>query len=530
METGLTRNRIIAELSKSTHGSLAEYLPVGVQAVKEQPQFFAHLIAWDHVKGQVRNAKVALPILSLAVKGYPEEFVENSLAHLMRLGPREMLQALQFALGLRDGQVVEIVKREDAKGHVIKEKKLRSVPVSPQRSMGQLTRVLALSLLEREKNWPRWERTMLQHRAVLKELFALLHLKPRDQRTTACLHRRDKINGKRVHLPYPEGGLFETVTRLKDMSAKEAAGTIMTKKIPFLIALGALSEKAKETDLVLALIQSMTATELTTNVKLLERLGVKTNAALRGAFQEALEKAGKSKANLLKATTAAEAMDDEDLKASLQGLQEKQIKLSGVEGDWLVLGDRSPSMEHSVEIAKEVAATLTALVKGNVTLTFFDSTPQAVDVTGATLDMIKKATQHIKAGGNGTSIGCGLARAHEYKTVVDGIAIVSDGEENSTPFFADAYVKYSQFVSKEVPVYLFLTKGGIPNLIDRMQQAHLDMQVFDLRGSKPDYYSLPNLVQTMRTNRYSLIDEILETRLLQLPHHFKHGTAKTVGA
>jgi len=35
-----------------------------------------------------------------------------------------------------------------------------------------------------------------------------------------------------------------------------------------------------------------------------------------------------------------------------------------------------------------------------------------------------------------------------------------------------------------------------------------------------DFYSLPNLVQTMRTNRYSLIEEIMETPLLTLEQAF----------
>jgi hypothetical protein len=48
-----------------------------------------------------------------------------------------------------------------------------------------------------------------------------------------------------------------------------------------------------------------------------------------------------------------------------------------------------------------------------------------------------------------------------------------------------------------------------------MQQSGLDMQVFDLTGGV-DYYSLPNLIQTMRTNRYSLVDEIMSTKLLKL--------------
>ncbi len=500
-ETGLSKNKIIAELSKSAHGTLKEYVVIGKQAAEQHPEFFAHLIAWNRLKGSVRDSQVALPIVSLLAKAYPAEFVENSLAALSLLNPREQLKALRFVLETR------------VPGH-----------------MTGISHVLGISLLEREKNWPKWERQMLQHRAVLKELFSLLHTKPRDQRTKACLWRCDKHDGKRIPLPYPEGGLFEIVTRLKDMSPAEAAGTIMARKLPFLVAMGALGEKAREVDLVLALIKSMTATELTTNVKMLERLGVKTNPALRGAFQEALEKAGKSKTNILKTTRAAENIDDEELKENLRGLQEKQIaSLGGVEGNWAVLADKSGSMSAAIELAKHVAATLAKVVKGKVWLIFFDVAPQSIDVTGMALDVIKNVTRYVQAGG-GTSVGCGLLRLFEAKEEVDGIAIVSDGGENTAPTFPDVYKRYSEMFGKMPPVYLYQTHGDSPALITTMQQAGHDMQVFDLRGQETDFYSLPNLVQTMRTQRFSLSDEIMGTKLLQLSDAYKTTVKKTATA
>ena len=44
---GLTKQKIFAELSKSPHGKLAEYVPVGKQAVAQEGEFFQHLIAWN---------------------------------------------------------------------------------------------------------------------------------------------------------------------------------------------------------------------------------------------------------------------------------------------------------------------------------------------------------------------------------------------------------------------------------------------------------------------------------------------------
>ena len=129
METGLTRQKIIGELSRSPHGELKEYLHIGQQAAKQEPEFFAHLIAWDRLKGQVRDSKVALPIVSLSVTGFPEELSENSLAHLSLLNPRQLLKAYRFALEVK----------------------------CPGR-MRALRRLISGYLADKEKNWPRFER------------------------------------------------------------------------------------------------------------------------------------------------------------------------------------------------------------------------------------------------------------------------------------------------------------------------------------------------------------------------------------
>ena len=111
----------------------------------------------------------------------------------------------------------------------------------------------------------------------------------------------------------------------------------------------------------------------------------------------------------------------------------------------------------------------------------------------------------------------------------DGIAIVTDGGENTPPYFAQTYQKYCAKIGKDVPVYMYQCLGDEPRLIYSMSQAGIPMDVFDLRGKETDYVSLPNLVKTMRTSRYSLQDEILETPLLKLPDAYKH-LAKAVAA
>lgn len=486
MEAGLTRNRIISELTRSEHGNLKKYINIGKQAAVQDPEFYAHLIAWDAIKGQIKDTRVALPIISLGTEGFPHDFIENSLAHIALLRPREYLRAYRFGLDV----------------------KLKS---KYRKMLNSLT-FQYLRYIEDDKN--RWDRTAVQHRRSLKELYALAHVKP-SARAQRVLFLKN----------YPPGSIFEKISNLKDMSTIEAAGTILELRIPFLVAIGALGAKAKDPSLVLALIERMSPTELVTNTKMLEKMGIKTDPALRAAFEEGLKRAVKSKKATLKTTRAAENIEDEGLRSKMVELQEKQIQaLGGVDGNWLVLGDKSGSMENAIETARQVSAILAKMVKGTVSLVFFDTAPRLMNVTGKTYDQIKTLTRSITPNG-GTSIGCGLLAAMERKAEIDGIAIISDAAENSTPYFADQYKSFVKTYGKEAPVYLYrcgvcANSFGDRDLAVSLKNNGIDLQEFDLSGGV-DFYSLPNLVATMRTNRYSLADEIFATSLLTIKDALK---------
>src|ERR1700679_2801126 len=202
MEQGLTKSRIISELSKSPHGKLAEYIPIGKQAVQQEGAFFAHLIAWDRTHGQIRDSKVALPVVGLAFEK-DEELLDSAYAHLAMLGPRELLRAYHFAREIR-----------------------------PVGKMLPLRRLISNYLRDKEEQ-KGWDHLAIQHRNTLRELYALSHAPMEKERTQAVLFGFKGKGETKTLVPLPKGSVFEAVTRLKDMSPTEAAGTIMKYKIPF---------------------------------------------------------------------------------------------------------------------------------------------------------------------------------------------------------------------------------------------------------------------------------------------------------
>jgi hypothetical protein len=111
----------------------------------------------------------------------------------------------------------------------------------------------------------------------------------------------------------------------------------------------------------------------------------------------------------------------------------------------------------------------------------------------------------------------------EKQAVIDGIAVISDGGENRGPFFADVYRAYSAAIGKEVPVYLYRTAGEADVFSGNLERAKIDCQKFDLSGGTVDYYALPGIITTMRTRRYGLVEEIMDTPLLTLEEVLGHA-------
>lgn len=487
IEKALPKNDVIALLARSPHGKLAEYLPIATAAAKDDPEFFAKLISYNHIKGEIRDAKVALPAIGLRVLQAPE-YRENALAHLATLDPRNLRRAIVFNKEIGAG------------------------------NFRDYARLVSRYLHTLERKWGLWERRAVQHRETMKALYQQFHVKPNREMVGWIL-----FDGR-----YPTGSVFDIIRNLSSMSPTEAAGHILEKKIPFLIAAGALGEKAKEPDLVMALMDRMSATELVTNQKWLKKLGVKENPALRAAYEKAMAAAGGSSKNMLKTQVAAEAVDPEDqaMAEKLKALQERQIETAkakgqGVEGDWLVLADKSASMEKAIEASRHVAAVLAKMVTGKVHLVFFDLYPRYFDATGKTYDALVKETRTVEAQG-GTSIGCGLLAMLERKVDIDGIAIVSDGSENigGPAMFANVYKDYARKFDKKPPVYLYRCFDGMPShrnidLAVSMANAGIELQEFDIRQST-DYYGIPTLAQTMRVDRYGLVQQIMDMRLLTL--------------
>ena len=482
METGLSKNQLVSQLIKISHGELSAYTDIGFQALSQDEDLFAHMISWNVRKGEIRDSKVALPIIALrGRKDYA--LYENAVASLCKLSPRDLVKAFYYH---------------------------KSLPLTKEGGSWWLKEAVKIYLRQREhnKNW--WNKTAVQHRESLKALYALFHVKPSPY-----------ANDVLFQGVYPQGSVFERITQLKNMTPEEAAGTILTYNIPFLIAKGALGGIKGKKDLIIALIEKMSGAELITNTKMLEGLGVFTDPVLTLAYRNATRRTkDDTRVSTMKASKAAESVKGTEAAKHLNNIQEQKLqKLGGIEGDWLVLGDRSSSMRQSIEASRQIAALIAQQVKGKVYLVFFNQMPTLYDVSGRTLAEITSMTSRVFDSGM-TSIGCGLELITSKGLPIDGIAICSDGGDNTFPLFQEAFKRYVARLGNEPTVYYFRVPGDTDILSRACQYYDINLEVFDL-GPSPDYYALPNLIKTMRVGRYSLLEEIMECELLTLNDVFK---------
>ena len=507
-QTVLSRQRIISELFRTPKGQLGEYLPIGREAASLDADFLAHAIAYDHRNGSVRDAQVGLPVVTLATPTFPRELLENSLAHLALLNPKDLLRAWDFAHG----------RPAHAQDWLLS-----------WRRHDQLKYLVHGYLRTRESCWPWWERTALWFRQPLKSLYALSRTKPSPEAQAILF-------GTGTGFPQREG-LFNRLYQSRQWESDEVAGFIRQEKIPFLVSQGAYGARIKEPAILAAVVDTLSAGELSRHAALLEKWGWKETGATRGAKHEALARArqGAKRSGLFAATKAQAVVADNDplLALELEHIQESQLdKQAGIEGNWLVGIDISGSMSHAMQPGLLLAAYLGRQVRGKVMLCLFNHEPYLKDVTGKTYAQLAEMMRTVVAQG-GTSIGCVVAAARERGFEADAIAIVSDGGERGFPTFTSAYQLYAEVLGKEPPVYLYRVPGQGPDwLTERCAQAQIPYQCFAVPGEMNEA-GLVSLAATMHTERYGFIQKILDTPLMTVeqafvpPKQWRHSYAST---
>lgn len=337
----------------------------------------------------------------------------------------------------------------------------------------------------------------------MKHLYASLHIKP-SERADAILFK-DRP---------PEGSLLFAMKQLAAaQSPAEQASLVVEHGLPYPVVVGAL-QKLTPTVLV-ALIHAMTPQEVINHLRSLKARGALAHKGVRALVESKLEEGKSSKrVAALKTKVAQKAAGvDEGIAKQLSDIADAQVKSKArITKDTALLIDKSGSMEEAIEVGKHLAALISTVMDANLYVYATDSMPYPLQGQHHTLEGWEKAFAHIRANGK-TCLGAPLAAMQLLKQKVEQVILISDEEENASPYFAQAYQAYGNALGVQ-PHVLIVRVGSASGFTEReLNKARVPVDTFTFRG---DYYALPNLLPLLaRPSRLELLMEILATPLPQ---------------
>lgn len=463
------RLEILNSLLTTPHRQLEQVAKVHQEMAELDPIFYGHLAVWYQRNGDVRDHKEVF-VASLLASALPEHR-EAGFVLVQEFPPYQV------------ARVVDFMKQ-----------RLGRVPRSARTAVVRYLR-------QRERDPRFFDRAALRARRAMKHLYATLHIPPGE--------RADSVLFKDA--PPADSLAFALKRIAKAESAAEQAQLIVEHQVPYAVAVGAVRQLTPT--VLVALIDAMTPQEVINNLGSLKSRGALDHAEVKALVDGKLGAAQTdARVSAFKARVAADAAQlDAETAAKLERITDEQVKKRGkIAKPTALLVDKSGSMEHAIELGKRIAALVSGICEAGLFVYAFDTVPYPVQASGSDLSDWERAFQHVKAGGS-TSIGAPLEALRLKKQVVEQILIVTDEQENTAPYFAEAYAAYRRDLNV-APNVVIVKVGHATDWLEqklRGQQAQVD--TFTFVG---DYYSLPNLVPLLsRPSRLELLLEILDTPL-----------------
>jgi len=528
------RSELLNTLLTTPHRDLSAIQAQHEGMIAQDPLFYVHLAAWYANEGQVRDHKEMFVIM-LCLSDF-EGHRDVGLALLRRLPPYEVARVVDYIKGrtVTRRRRVEPQRRRAVPRRAIPRRVGRQQPqrpagflarlfgrrqqpveVAPARQVAPVEQAPSVPqappqpepeytvsksrvglfrnvprsmrteieryLREREAddNW--FDRTALTARKQLKRLYGGLHIRPSD-RAQAILFDEDP----------PAGSLAFKVKQIATAaSPAEQARAIVEHKIPYRVASSIVQDM---TPMVLAaLIEVMTPQEVINNIASLKKRGAFDNRDIKALIDKKLKAAKKDKrVSAYKAKVAVEAAGATgELADSLDEITEAQIKAAGtITRPTALLIDKSGSMNVAIEVGRQLGALISAICEADLYTYAFDTIGYEIKAKGSSLADWEKALAGILAGG-ATSCGVAIEWLRRKKRFVEQIVMVTDEDENRSPFFESAYKDYARDMGIRPAVILVRVGNAVNSIQQACQNLGIAPNVFTFSG---DYYALPNVI------------------------------------
>jgi hypothetical protein len=495
------RSGILNSFLTTPHRKLEECAALHRSALERDPLFYGHLAVWYFETGEVRDHKT-LFAAHLLTSDYAE-FREAGWVVLQGMAPFEVARVLDHA----------------------------------KRVIGKAPRVLksavAHYLRTREANPRQFDGAALRARQDLKHLYASLRIKPGERAQAILFDDEPPVDS----LP----GALKRLARAE--TAEEQATIILDGKIPYVTAIGAVKHVTPA--LLVALIDAMSPQEAINNLAALKRRGALDEPDVKALIDGKLKAAaGDKRVSTMKARKAIEAASpDAETSQILTDVMDRRVAAKvEIKRPTALFVDKSGSMTQAIEVAKQLAALISAVVSAEFRVYAFDTAafevkpkldggkqpllgklmatltqaPAAVaEQRRLTLTDWEKAFTLIKADG-GTSIGAPLPKMRRDGVYVEQIVLVTDEGENTQPYFGDALAEYAAAMKTTPSVIVVNVGGGAARFCQDLIQRGVEVMRYEFRG---DAYALPNLLPLLALpTRAELVEMIMARELPRRPN------------
>lgn len=462
------RTQILNSFLGTQHGKLAELAPLHTAGLERDPLFYGHLAVWYAERGEVRDHKV-LFVAHLLTSDFPE-LREAGWMLLQKLPPHMVAAALSHTK--------------------------RVIGKTPRMFKSAVTAYLRVL----EQSDERFDRAALRSRQDLKQLYASLRIAP-DQRAQQVLFDEQ---------PPQNSPLFALKALARAEDPAEQARIIIEQRIPYTTAVGAIKQITPA--VLVALIDAMTPQEAINHLKSLKARGAFDSPEVQQLIEAKIKAAESDKrVSTLKATRALKSVElDQSTAALLTETTDKRVaKIARIVRPTALFVDKSGSMTQAIELAKEVAAMVSAICS-DFHVQAFDSAAFEITAQGTARSDWEQAFKQVKADGS-TSIGAPLARLTKKRQYVEQIVIITDMGENAAPLFTSAYDEYAQVMGVSPAVTIVAVGGNNQHFLNQLRTRNIELNVWEFNG---DFYSLPNLLPLLAMpSRAELVEQVMTCAL-----------------
>lgn len=464
-----SRLTLIQALLNCPHGDYRLMWQKHAEVASADPMFYAHAAAWYRKNGKIRDHNL---LFAGGLLMQNDSVFRSAGSNLLgKLAPYQAKALSEFV-----------------------SKTLKRKPSYFRKAMLDYT----VALVSDEG---RLEGAVLKMRRAVQALVWSYHVRTTPKQHAMIFADKDvKLDGR-----------LGAVKQLAEATSDEQrAALIAVHKIPFTTAVGALGEDGMTPKTLRALIEVATPQEVLNLARRLEAYNAYADAKVQDLVAQKLQAAaGDSRVNMAKLSQATSAVKDTSVKSAIAKAQQKVIETQlAVGGTWAVFGDVSGSMNVTIGMmAKVLSLMCAAMTTEPVAYWVNDMATPVKFPKDKTFEAFQEAFKYTRANGN-TALGAGLKKLTKP---VDGIVIITDEGDNTSPMFGDGLRDYEKKFGHYPPVIVVRVKADSRQVQVQCKQLGVECTPFDYTG---DYNELNNLLALMKPGaRWRLLEEIYATPL-----------------